>query len=122
MGGQLIASDPTLDNFGLTLVTKPDRSGVVVRFNGVPGNQPHAYGNTVALWDSWSLIVTGPHAQTPLRVVAIDERRAAFRRARGLAVHRHGLSTHLSGGRAGDDDVRGVADLCSPAAVDGRAS
>jgi hypothetical protein len=70
--GQLIASDPTLNNFGLALNSQPNGRGVVVGYTGIPGNQPDSYHNTVALWDSWSPIIEGPNKTTPLRVVPIS--------------------------------------------------
>jgi hypothetical protein len=69
---QLIASDATLDNFSLGLNSQPDNQGVVVRYTGVPGNQPDSFHNTVALWDSWSPIIVGPNKTTPLCVVPIS--------------------------------------------------
>lgn len=68
---QFVPSDPTLNNFGLTLSTQPDGQGVAVRYTGVPGNQPESYKNSVALWDTWSPIVEGPHRTSPLCVVPI---------------------------------------------------
>jgi hypothetical protein len=70
--GQLIASDPTLNNFGLALNSKPDGQGVVVRYTGVPGNQPDSYRNSVALWNTWTPVIEGPNKTTPLRVVPIS--------------------------------------------------
>jgi hypothetical protein len=70
--GQLVPSDPTLNNFGLALKSQPDGQGVVVGYTGVPGNQPDSYNNSVALWDTWSPVIDGPHKTTPLRVVPIS--------------------------------------------------
>ncbi|MBV8710850.1 MAG: hypothetical protein JOY56_03695 [Solirubrobacterales bacterium] len=71
-GGQLIASDPTLDNFCLQLHSTPDGQGVVVQYTGIPGNQPESYHNSVALWDSWSPVIDGPNKTPPLVVVPIS--------------------------------------------------
>jgi hypothetical protein len=71
--GQLIASDPTLYNFGLRMTTKPDNTGVIVGYTGIPGNQPHSYNNSLALWNSFSPVFSGPRKQKPLCVVPIAD-------------------------------------------------
>jgi hypothetical protein len=70
-GAILIASDLTLDRFGLTLKTQPGVQGVDVTYTGIPGNQPLGYANSVALWDTWNPILAGPHKIDPLCVVPI---------------------------------------------------
>jgi hypothetical protein len=67
----LVAPDPTLERFGLTLATKPGPSGVQVRYTGIAGNRPHTYVNSIALWDTWNPIIEGPHKIEPLVVVPI---------------------------------------------------
>jgi hypothetical protein len=71
--GPLVPSDPTLNNFGVALNSQPDANGVVVRYTGVPGNRPGSYNNSVALWDTWSPIVAGPHKTSPLETVSIQD-------------------------------------------------
>ena len=70
-GAKLIASDSSLDKFGLSLKTQPGVQGVDVTYTGIPGNQPLTYANSVALWDTWSPILSGPHKIDPLCIVPI---------------------------------------------------
>src|SRR5277367_169874 len=66
-------TDPgTMQNFKLTLVSPPGRDGVIVRYEGISGNRPKCYANSVALWDNW---YPDPTKDEPLNVTPVPSNR-----------------------------------------------
>jgi hypothetical protein len=69
----VIATDPTLSNFHVGTRTQPSGQGVIVGYAGILGNRPQSFGNTVAVWDTWSPILDGPTPTQPLCTVPVPQ-------------------------------------------------